>query len=612
MYNQLFIDSIGEKWAQDVLDGKRSYHFDINNINADDQRIYYCFQHYLLKAYLNGYNTNACIKYLSQMYDDFAKKPFLFYDSPLLNNRVIDKVIKEDRRQDVKGFRDAYYNQNEFDRLLKLDRSKMSNEDKRRFYAMLLTKLRAGNKYEDILRKEIEYIINSDFKLLTRMQLTFYAQYVSNWFNRNSKVHTVAKVGKTDRLRGYNSNKYVFINQKAFDSIAIMTKTICHENRHANQKYDSRNGDKSFGFEMAVKDLFIKYLNTNDYDYYRTNYRYSDTELDAENYGYSEAGLFLAMFNRKDLAQEVREERVKRLDKRNYYAHMVDENGRHVYIENFIIENLSKIIANHPEELQNYPVLANFYLPNGQRKTFKEIFFNRMGKFSDKREMYNNYIDYGITHGELDKIDIHKMKAEELKSYLDMIYWTYWRNINLFLDYYGDTPKDRGEDYKKQIEMTAKHSLYPVYKELKYLVENYDVFVNKLGNENTQSTFRDIVNKLRDLTDERLKNEVIKNNPDAIKAFDLTKGKLLELNEKVNTSYIRESVDGMSEVELDTIITTPDNKEMSLGEFLIKEAPKYSERFNHFVIDGRDYSRSELINHYLEMFYINEPKTKGM
>ena len=603
MYSQSLIDTIGEEWAKSVLDGKTKYNFDINNINANDQRRYYCFQHFLVKAWINGYNKQACARYLNQMYDDFSKKPFLFYDSPLLKNPNISKIVDSSKQKSVTDFRNNYYSAEEFNRLLKIDRNKMTDEDKRKFYAILLLKLNSKNnsKYKKVFENEIEYILNSDYKSLTRMQLTFYAQYVSNWANRHSKVHTVAKVGKNPASnRGSCALNYVFINQKAFDSIAIMTKTICHENRHANQHYNAKNGDKTIGYEMAVHDLFSKYLSTESYDYYHTNYRYSKIELDAEKSGYWEASVFFNLFNRKDLSDEVAQERKTRLDKRNYYASMRNSDGSNEYIENFIIENLSKIIKEHPEEIKNYPVLATFFLPNGQIKPFKEILLSRSGKYSFEAKMYNEFIDYGICHGHLDKTPIHKMNSKELEAYLKVLKGTHHRDINLFLDYYRDTPKGKDSDYRKQIEMTSKHALYPVFKILKYLSENYEVLCQRVGNEKALSIFEDVVYYVRELSDQKIKNEIIKASPEANKALTLTRKKYIELVRKVNTTYMQEKLKEIPADILNTTIVTPNSKRMSLGQFLLNEAPKDSEQFNHYIVNGQSYYRSELVDYYLK------------
>ena len=76
---------------------------------------------------------------------------------------------------------------------------------------------------------------------------------------------------------------------------------------------------------MAQFKLFIKYLNTRDYDSYNENYRFSSIELDAENSGHYDAELFFYQLNKRDLINELKSNRTQRLEKRNYYAFMYDE-----------------------------------------------------------------------------------------------------------------------------------------------------------------------------------------------------------------------------------------------------------------------------------------------
>ena len=93
MYNQLFIDSIGEKKFDNIINGKQKYIFDINNQKIDNKIIYFVFQHYLIKCLSSTKNINNCKQYITNYYKDLANKPWEFVNSPLLNNKVINMIF---------------------------------------------------------------------------------------------------------------------------------------------------------------------------------------------------------------------------------------------------------------------------------------------------------------------------------------------------------------------------------------------------------------------------------------------------------------------------------------------------------------------------------------
>lgn len=170
--------------------------------------------------------------------------------------------------------------------------------------------------------------------------------------------------------------------------------------RHAHQKEQLNNQDSVAGFEMAHKQLFIKYLNTSDYDSYHQNYRYSKIELDAEKMGYYNASLFFHSMNCYELEVELRKSQEENLSKRNYYHFMYDSRKVPISIDKFIVENLDKIIKEHPEELNKYQVLTRFYNNNGTRKSFINILNQRLNGVEYK-EMLEYYLNYGIRQDEL-------------------------------------------------------------------------------------------------------------------------------------------------------------------------------------------------------------------
>ena len=97
-------------------------------------------------------------------------------------------------------------------------------------------------KNKNIVEEEIKEIINTDYSKLTVEQLSFYCQYISNCmlgsYNFRNNVVIGNDYGKNGIfIRGFQSHNHIFINKIAFNNIAELTKTICHETQHSIQEY---------------------------------------------------------------------------------------------------------------------------------------------------------------------------------------------------------------------------------------------------------------------------------------------------------------------------------------------------------------------------------------
>ena len=321
MYEQKYIDIIGEDNFKKLLDNQ-TYNFNINDISSKNIATYYAFQHFLIKSYINNYNKPKCVEYLKKMYMDFNKNPYLFCDSPLIKNEVLNKIIdNEEVRNKIINYRNNYFDLKSVSFLYeKKKNQELTNEEKNRYYSYLILKLNNPNtKTEELLNNEIMEILNTDYSKLNDMQLKFYCQYVSN-YSKGKGYNTTVMIGKEPSgnegmMRGSQMNDFIFINKDAFNEIGMLTKTVCHETRHSIQYHDSKEKNTKAGFELAQKELFRKYLNTNNYNSYTSNYRYSSIEIDAEISGHHKASVFLSMFNKKDLAEQIREDRRQTTDK---------------------------------------------------------------------------------------------------------------------------------------------------------------------------------------------------------------------------------------------------------------------------------------------------------
>lgn len=582
-YSQHFIDSIGEQILENRVFKSQYLPIDIDNLSFENVRMYYVFQHYLIKCIVTGKYSTTCQQYLNQMYQDFYKQPWKFVHSPLLNNAIIERVFGQNASK-VKQFRDSYYSETTAKRLYKKSRTEQLTEaEQNQLYSFFIKNMNTKDEsLQKVIKSEIKKIIDSNksVRRLSDPELLFYCQYIAN----TTKTKPIVMLGesKGNKINGEEEHNLIVINHDIPGcSIASLTHTVFHECRHAVQEEESKNKDTVAAFEMAQYQLFLKYLNTDDYDSYHDNYHFSSIELDAEHHGYYNAELFLCgEFQREDLRKELKQRRKEDLDTRNYYAFMYNQRKIAVSVDKFVVENMDEIVKKHPEEMNSYPVLNHFYQTNGSKKSFLAILMQRTNQ-SQNRRMYEYYLNYGIRHGELENIDLQNMSDKNIRSLIPALVTTYrLDNTCTLKDYFADTKTYQNSKHKestyKQIETTTNYKLLLATKLLSYINNNFDKIVSaykgttdeRLGNTHPLYMF---LYDFRDFNPDNIENEVLKTSPSFRKKLkeyhDIYKSVLTKFNKK----YISQRLEKLSESEKQQILTIG-NIQITLNDFMTRYA----------------------------------------
>lgn len=557
MYEQRYIDLYDESYFDKIINNQLDNPVSIQKKDMRGQGMYYSFQHYLVKKCKNSSNKSKCKKYIMDYYNDFISYPYLFTDSPFIRNGNLDLLIDEESmRNKIRNYRDTYFDPNNARKLYnKKFKTPLTQDEKNRYYSFLLTRLN-NEKFKDIIFKEIDLIIGSDFKSLSPIELQFYAQYVSNYARNTFSIKTTTHVviGDNDSTsRGVTSNGFITIYKDAFNSIDLFTKTVCHETRHTYQYESSKNKVNKEAFDVATRNLFGKYLNTKDYNSYHDNYRYAGIELDAEREGHRAASIFFMAHERNDLADNVRNNRVNVFDKRHYYPFMKDSNGKSHPIDTFIVNNLDSIIANHPDEIKNYPVLKEIYDSNGKRKPYSVLFTERMEQSLFKRGIYEHYMFNGISNGEINTIDLSNSSDEYIKRFNQTLASIYrdaiFSNVKTYL-YDKDAGNNLTPFYKSQVLHTTTYYISLAEKLLLFVNNNFDLLMFPYMNEsidNTNIPLFDLIYDFRDYSPDIITNPIIKNDPKIMNRLNDLKIKVDYITKKYNQKYIESRIKDLPE-----------------------------------------------------------------
>ncbi len=607
MYNQIYINSIDESILNDIFNKRRPLP-SINSTSCEDKHIYFVFQHYLLKKFETNSDKSKAIEFLMLYYNDLKANPSLFVTSPLLKNNAMDQIIKDSNlRESIKTRRNSYYSS----RLIPTFREKSRNNqlslvEKEIYYAILIHNLK-NPKAKEVIEEEIDRIIDratvssdgsfkdTGIKNLSPMEIQFYTYYLTLFYD--SKIFIPAFIGTAqENYNGYENGQMIFLNTngQAALSLADYTKTVLHESRHVTQEIDSKSKTNKKALEMAQTNLFIKYLPEKGKSY-KCNYKYSSIELDAEQLGHYNASLFFYMRKRKELEAKVRQRKVERYDKRNYYAFMRDSNNQPTTVDRFVVENLDQIMRTHPEEMANYPVLRELYTPNGERRPLSEYLINKTNSFRDNN-FYTNFINYGIQNGELDKIDLINATKSDKRDLLKSLSGVYRDYVVDKLFAHGTDNPDSSIN-KNQIIITTNYAINQAMRIIDYVDKNFDKFMFAYKGETLDHTnpMFNLIYDLRDHTLDKITNPVLLASDKFKKKYDELKQKVDHLIEKYNKAYIESrfskvGIDLSKEVEINGV------GNITVEDYIYNYLVPNMDSHQYVYINGQQYYSSDILS----------------
>ena len=601
LYSKDYIYTCKEEDLRKILEGRVNY--DLSPNNLDNRHIYVVMQHYLIN-YMEHYGKTDKVKdLLGKYYIDFASNPQLFVDSPLIKNDFLERFVPLKERNKIIEYRNRYYDGNTCKNLYKKSiRQELTESEKNRLYSYLILQSNANNtKLKDVYEYCAKSILNSgkSIKNLNEMELKFYCTYVAS--NTLDKVPTQLHImSKEPNNGGYQSNGLVFINKDSTykSTIEDITQTVCHEVRHAKQRENSIKRINKSALEYGRNQLFRKYLNTEDYDSYHSgyNYYYSDIELDAERSGYFNGRVVLRTLGRGDLADKLIYDEQDSLTSRNYYQFMVDANKSPLPVDTFLVENLDKIMKEHPEEINNYKVLGSIYNLDGNKKSFEEIVEKRMNQDVETRGLYDEYINYGIFNGNLSKIDLNNTDNKRLFESLGSVFRD---KAILFKDYCDD--REYGKFHERQIYNTTTYQLSILYRMITYIDDNMDKVLDSNDEDrlSNRSFIYDFIYDFRDFDLSNINNKVIENNPDLQEKFDKFKNKANSVIKKFNRQYIKDRIKNLSTEQLNTYIKSPEGVDISLNDYLFFDLLPRLDGHMEVEINGRKAYIGDIIQHYV-------------
>lgn len=607
LYNKGYITASVDRKVNKILTEGGSFDIDVDDLS--NREAYVVVQHCLIKYIEQHGKTDNVDKMLKKFYDDFITHPHLFLDSPLVKDGFLDRFMPKEFREKAKKFRSEYYNVNScskiYEKLMK--NYSLSDKEKNRLYAYLIKQIESGNpNYNNAINNCINKILSSNktIKELNDMELKFYCKFIAQKEGEYNEVYPdVHIVSRKPTNGGFEMAGSIFINKDTeyTKSLALVTQTVCHETRHAIQEKLSKEKINKVSFEYARHELFVKYLMTEDYDVYHKNYRYSGIELDAEETGYANAAALLSSFGRNDMAEEVRNQRREKFDRRHFYEYMLGKDKHMINADDFIVGYLDEIIKNNPEEVKNYKALTAIYNEEGKRKPFTRIIGNLMFQGIDDRGLYDNYVNYGIVRDELDRLDLQRAGKENCRKLFDSLSYIYQTKSYMFNEYCNDTNYSKN-NLDIHVEKSTSYELDLLNKIISYVDKNMDIVLDSNDEDKLSSSgfIHRFIYYFRDFDASKIKNEAIKNSPEIQERLNKLLSSTDSVIRKFNRQYIKDRIKDLSSEQLNTTIKTPDGVNMTLNEYLFYDLLPRIDGHTTIEVDGRKLYVDKIIKNCID------------
>ena len=576
LYNEKFVNCINfNEFIKELNEGTLE-------LDKSDVRKYVAYQHALLKYVEDKPLNTKVLLCFSKFYDDFKKYPYLFSMSPLLDNRVIDKYADQREKNTIKEIRNDYYNKTATEELYnEALKRELTDKEKNRLYSNLIRPANLLNN--DIDEKELVKNIlskNSTISKMNILELQFLANYFTKYTSKNAEVyitdeHPIIRCKESNGLITINKGSYKNTNIEEFIHIACYASRLLK-----NQESNANN--KLLSFDIALDQLFVKYLDEADYAVFSKKYKYSIIDYQSVDKGYYDAEVQLAILKRPDLADLLLASKMKDETGKNQSMYYKDHGYKPLMLsseeemtcqdfpaDSFIIKRLDEIIKNHPDELDNYPILTKFYNKDGSRKSFNKLINLRINEDNNSARIFDNFINYGINEGSLSRLPLPKNDNEIYKLFDLLSEISENKSVNL-----RELLNKKDECNSEELGYTILYQINQLSSILEYVLNNSNTLVNLLknkGNINQKSILYSFVKDIRSINISNITNPIILNNDYVM--YGLVQ--LVVLNNELigvfNRAFVDQNMENISDEDRLKEIVTPSGETKCFEDFIYQD-----------------------------------------
>ena len=593
MYSELWINRYGEDYIYNYLKNKNNVK--ITSHNEDDARLSFAIENYLVK-YKNS-SDKVINHFIDSLFEAFSSNPLFYSYSYILSNDLIVKSLinnNEKRKKLYNAGLNKLINgwENTYNKLM--NNEQVNINDKNKLIVLFTRGVRNHNKVNK------HYIDNYVNKLLNENKIPdndFEKLLLFNYASRYTlgrkynMVDTFIKLSNLETPKGfrggYQNNGFIVLNDHAssepfYQTLDEMIQCACHETTHTIQEQQAINEpDNVHAMEMAIQRIFA-------FNEYLTgeNYLFNEIEEDAQRNGYYSADMLYRIAGNNNIANGLIDKKNEYVKNRKFQYEYITyyENGQRKVIskEKYNVENIRKIVKEHPELINKFPVLTNLFDILGNHKSLENMLKEEF-KSHDIRDMYTDFIIYDIRHNGLNNIDLNNKTSKEKYNILKNL----CKTLRIFAnraesiirdeDYRKDNDKKTAFSYNQALKDVVKLSEY-IEKELPWM-RHYEKI--HMGDYSLYSTYTSTMRTLLNVIDEfKYKNKLT----NLEKINDFYKDKLNQFDLNMKKEYMNFILDYFTINERSTLLKI-NNQYMSLEKFVRTELMNHMSR-DHYLYDN--------------------------
>ena len=422
-------------------------------------------------------NKQELTAYRDFLYSVHATNRSIVFDSILFRKGNIEKVFSDDQVKNLSiTKRQATINANHELKKLMSQPGQTASDLLIRFAETQIEN--DSDTVKNFVDNLFSYIMNNQDCNKGYYAREFMARYAAYSAVKDLKIPPVAvyltnydmrgdKISPGERGCSYGNSSVINVSRDyALDKVTKDTglpnymsiiHTVCHEVKHSSQAFHTSNGEFTLEtFNYIKMQLFSNYLSNDKYDEYKTNYIHTEIESDSNYYGWRQTERILKKFcsNMIDELTTVVSNSIVTTFQEETATKLGNVRKQRMAKERFNVESLDSIIKAHPEILVKYPQLKQIYAPNGKRYSFMER-LRLKGQSSIKNidEIYRDFDVYDFQTGEVEKIDIDRLKTDEKFLFFTKIFDMTMNEIKSFnnsikvFNYYPDRSSFREKEF---------------------------------------------------------------------------------------------------------------------------------------------------------------------
>ena len=345
-----------------------------NNIDIFDLEL---IESFIISNYKNKRYIDIIKKYTSFIYEKFKENPYIIFDSRIIRYPALNHFFDRNQLLEITKFRKRTHL--EYLSIINNIKKGQTISEKYLRYVISLIGLN-----DEVTEKTYKFLVNNYNKNHSYFADEFIIKYTAYLSGKELGIpydnvyytdfdFVRSKVLDSSGL--YNIvSKYIFINTDRDNKGLIgLIETVAHEMKHRKQHLDYLNDQIGSQYmNWLLGRLFDEYIKENP-----LNYFHSESELDANNYGWDLTTRIIAMyFNSKRHLKET-------LSNKNEYLFSEAINckvGKDVFdlieSDNYNVKKLDEIMSKHPEIMKKCDFLENIYDINGKRHDFRTLIYN--------------------------------------------------------------------------------------------------------------------------------------------------------------------------------------------------------------------------------------------